>query len=363
MEKMEGVRSLPEGVTSTINVLIDRALSGTSMVKSAEGILTLLRKEQVLLQLRLTPKMVGVHPRNRDGVGVAVREVHSLLADILDTGFVPSLVSALAFEVTGPEELEFNRKLIESAGGQLGVADVAQMRYLSVCGSHTNFVLRLFVDSVEHSQNQQVTVNGRLSQDALRLADTAFFQAVQEGWSGRSFPRGSHCSFHDYQRSCNRLEILPSTAGRARCKCCSGCTPCALSTSKGERVNLEEVKRRALASKPAFAASLSDMWTFVMRYSGGAKANMMQETQQFVMTNTKSTQLGAPLWKALVEESKIATNPLVRWRHAILKQGYFHGVKALDVKRSFSKDMVRRVAEANDLMLEVRLLLKQFGDS
>ena len=110
MEKMEGVRSLPEGVTSTINVLIDRALSGTSMVKSAEGILTLLRKEQVLLQLRLTPKMVGVHPRNRDGVGVAVREAHSLLADILDTGFVPSLVSALAFEVTGPEELEFNRK-------------------------------------------------------------------------------------------------------------------------------------------------------------------------------------------------------------------------------------------------------------
>ena len=229
MEKMEGVRSLPEGVTSTINVLIDRALSGTSMVKSAEGILTLLRKEQVLLQLRLTPKMVGVHPRNRDGVGVAVREVHSLLADILDTGFVPSLVSALAFEVTGPEELEFNRKLIEPAGGQLGVADVAQMRYLSVCGSHTNFVLRLFVDSVEHSQNQQVTVNGRLSQDALRLADTAFFQLCRRGWSGRSFPRGSHCSFHDYQRSCNRLEILPSTAGRARCKCCSGCTPCALS--------------------------------------------------------------------------------------------------------------------------------------
>ena len=197
MEKMEGVRSLPEGVTSTINVLIDRALSGTSMVKSAEGILTLLRKEQVLLQLRLTPKMVGVHPRNRDGVGVAVREVHSLLADILDTGLVPSLVSALAFEVTGPEELEFNRKLIEPAGGQLGVADVAQMRYLSVCGSHTNFVLRLFVDSVEHSQNQQVTVNGRLSQDALRLADTAFFQAVQEGvvweiipsWIALQFPR------------------------------------------------------------------------------------------------------------------------------------------------------------------------------
>ena len=334
------------------------------MVKSAEGILTLLRKEQVLLQLRLTPKMVGVHPRNRDGVGVAVREVHSLLADILDTGFVPSLVSALAFEVTGPEELEFNRKLIESAGGQLGVADVAQMRYLSVCGSHTNFVLRLFVDSVEHSQNQQVTVNGRLSQDALRLADTAFFQAVQEGvvweiipsWIALQFPRLPEILQQVGNTSLNRGESEMQMLQRLHSMCVER-------TSKGERVNLEDVKRRALASKPAFAESLSDMWTFVMRYSGGAKANMMQETQQFVMTNTKSTQLGAPLWKALVEESKIATNPLVRWRHAILKQGYFHGVKALDVKRSFSKDMVRRVAEANDLMLEVRLLLKQFGDS
>ena len=47
--------------------------------------------------------MVGVHPRNRDGAGVAVQEVHALLADILDTGFVQILVSALAFEVTGPE--------------------------------------------------------------------------------------------------------------------------------------------------------------------------------------------------------------------------------------------------------------------
>ena len=54
--------------------------------------------------------MTGVHPRDRAGVGVAVQDVHALLSDILDTGFVPSLVSALAFEVTCPEELEFNRK-------------------------------------------------------------------------------------------------------------------------------------------------------------------------------------------------------------------------------------------------------------
>ena len=91
---------------------------------------------------------------------------------------------------------------------------------------------------------------------------------------------------------------------------------CVERTSKGELVNLEDVKRRGLASKPAFATSLPDMWTFVIRYSRGTKANMMQETQQFVMTNTKSIQLGAPLWKALVEDSKIASNPLVRWRHA-----------------------------------------------
>ncbi|CAK9033218.1 Uncharacterized protein SCF082_LOCUS20946 [Durusdinium trenchii] len=274
--------------------------------------------------------MVGVHPRNRDGVGVAVREVHSLLADILDTGFVPSLVSALAFEVTGPEELEFNRKLIEPAGGQLGVADVAQMRYLSVCGSHTNFVLRLFVDSVEHSQNQQEGV----------------VWEIIPSWIALQFPRLPEILQQVGNTSLNRGESEMQMLQRLHSMCVER-------TSKGERVNLEDVKRRALASKPAFAESLSDMWTFVMRYSGGAKANMMQETQQFVMTNTKSTQLGAPLWKALVEESKIATNPLVRWRHAILKQGYFHGVKALDVKRSFSKDMVRRVAEANDLMLEV----------
>ena len=43
--------------------------------------------------------------------------------------------------------------------------------------------------------------------------------------------------------------------------------------------------------------------------------------------------------------------------------GYFHGLKASNVKRSFSKEMVHRVSEVNALMLEVRLLRKNFRDS
>ena len=133
--------------------------------------------------------------------------------------------------------------------------------------------------------------------------------------------------------------------------------------SKGKTPNLEDIKKRALASKPPFAASLPHMWSFAMKFSGGEQANMMLETEQFVRNNTKTKLLGDMVWKTIVEESCSKDNTLVRWRHGLQRHAYLHGISSQDIRNSLSsKELLPRVLEANELMLEMRLLLKNAGD-
>ena len=52
--------------------------------------------------------------------------------------------------------------------------------------------------------------------------------------------------------------------------------------NKGETTNLDDIKNKALASKPPFASSLAFMWQFAMKFTGGSKAPMMEETEAFM---------------------------------------------------------------------------------
>ena len=138
---------------SEIQRCIDHALDGSNMVKNANQIMEKLRSLGLMQRMQLHPKMVGIHPRNRDGAGVSPQEVHCLLDDIIDHGFVKSKVEAVGIEIEDEEQRQWNNCFITSAGGALGKPDVEQIKVLSVCGSHTNMVLRVFVDAVEHHGN------------------------------------------------------------------------------------------------------------------------------------------------------------------------------------------------------------------
>ena len=87
--------------------------------------------------------------------------------------------------------------------------------------------------------------------------------------------------------------------------------------NKGEPTNLEDIKNKALASKPPFASSLAFMWQFAMKFSGGSKAPMMEETEAFVMNHAKAKHLGESVWRAMSEEHAAANKHLLtQWRHA-----------------------------------------------
>ena len=79
--------AISQEVKVEIGKLISDAKSGNKLVSSVAAIIEILEKHQVAWRQRIHASQVGVHPHNRDGVGVSVSETHSLIDDILAVGF------------------------------------------------------------------------------------------------------------------------------------------------------------------------------------------------------------------------------------------------------------------------------------
>ena len=346
-----------------IQCCIDQAVGGSNMVKNAQLIMEKLRKLGLLQKMQLHPKMVGIHPRNRDGAGVSPQEVHGLLDDILDHGFVRSKVQAVGIEIEDDEQRRWNNAFIASAGGALGKPDVEQIKVLSVCGSHTNMVLRVFFDAVEHQGNPDVCIQGRLSMASLKEKDPTFYEAVENGvmWEvvpsfiAKEFPQLADIIQQSGNASLNRgeseLQMLRRLHNLFMQK-----------HSNGEPVDYQSIKQRALAAKPPFAASLPHMWAFALKFSGGSMAPLLVETELFVRNNVSGKFLSPEIWSSLSGDVR-GSSQLARWRHAALKCAYMRGLSASEIKRSLTKESFDKVSEASDVMTEVRALLKQVGET
>ena len=92
---------LTDDVKQSIGQLLAKAEAGDGLVKAGEQVLELLRGCNVVQRMRLPPKAVGIHPSNRDGLGINALDVHSLINDVLEVGFVPSLVHAVVSNGSG----------------------------------------------------------------------------------------------------------------------------------------------------------------------------------------------------------------------------------------------------------------------
>lgn len=106
------------------------------------------------------------------------------------------------------------------------------------------------------------------------------------------------------------------------------------------------------------------MYSFTLKNSGGAKAAYLGETERFVRANAVSGKpLGDDLWLCLSQDRK-SGQQCPRFLHGILKTAYVRrNVQANDVKKAFSnKSIVPKVLEAEQLMNEVRALLKNAGE-
>lgn len=162
--------ALSPTLIAQIDRLVQKFEQGHNLVKIGQQILELLRSEGHVQRLTLPPKCVGVHPANRDGMGISARDCDALLDDILSIGFVSNRVNAVATEVCSDEQRLWNERLVSAAGGSLGECRGQELKALSLSASHTNFCLRIMLDSV-------------------RMKDAAFHEAATKGLTWDVIPK------------------------------------------------------------------------------------------------------------------------------------------------------------------------------
>lgn len=144
------------------------------LVSVVDEVLASLEKSGLAYRLRIPPKLVGVHPANRNGYGVSAIEVHALGAEIVKMGWSPVVTRhAVCVEDTDSTIANFTSKLQSSTIG-LGKVDAGTIKYGSLSCSHTNQFLVAVLCEVE-TTHASLAVDGRMSAGKLgvdeKLAD------------------------------------------------------------------------------------------------------------------------------------------------------------------------------------------------
>ncbi|CAE8589898.1 unnamed protein product [Polarella glacialis] len=322
--------------------------------------MTLLQEAGVVVEMRLKPQIVGVHPSNRDGYGVNPHDVHALLADIVDVGWSYQEVKAICVEVASDEVREWNAALMAGTNGMLPSFEKAAVRFASLSASHTNQALRCVLARVAH-RDECLCVDGCLSLEKIGSKDPLFQDACTLGLTWAVLPATLLQEFPN-------LATILQAAGNCSGQVARGEHELQVvrrlhnlwreEAKKGPKVDFVEVKRKALRSKPPCAAAVPWMYAFILKFSGGKDADLLIESESFVRSTTTSTKsLGSDLYEVLSTDIKGTVNQFVRFRHALLKVAYVGSLTAGDAKKILGKEMTARIRAADDIMVETRQLV------
>eukprot|EP00439_Symbiodinium_sp_Y106_P070508 s1274_g12.t1 len=223
--------SLSTEVKVQLQSFLQEAADGDKLVKVVENALDFLRKHHLVSTMKLEQKLarrLRGEPPGRAGPCGQHRRRRIRGA------------SPRRWCGSGSQHVrDWNSSLFASANGLLGSMEPNLLKVTSICGSHTNSALRLFLDAVPHS-NEIVCTGGRLSLEMLKAPDPAFYEAAMDGLSW------DVVSPTVAQELREILELISSRSGNT------------------------SLQRGILASKPKCGTSVPHMYTFCLKASGGA---------------------------------------------------------------------------------------------
>ena len=310
--------SIPAWLVGSVENMMKDAEKGDRLVKITEECMSLLEKHGFLYRMQLHCRHVAVHPSNRDGSGLNIVDTHELCDDLVSTGFVLKRVSAVGVEVSDQKELKWNKTLVESAGGKLGEIDTEVIKVLSLQGSHTNFVFRLFYQEAPHDK-PKVAANGRLSMELLKRHDPAFHDAVADGVQWQVLSRDVALQLPGLLNMIQRHGNLSLAGGEHELQLVRRIHNIwKREHSSTEHVEYSKVCQAVLSTASKSKKALPHLYSFTLKAAGGHNPWLLDETESFVRALTSgTTNLPAELWQALSMDVKGSSQHL-RFRHGMV---------------------------------------------
>ena len=336
-------------------------VDGVGLQKTWKNIQDVLSKHNLVSTLVIPCDQVGVHPSNRDGFGVAHRDVHRLLNLVAEVGYDENQVCAWCIEVNHLEEpmvTKFNEDLVRQSGGAIP-AFPHPPRYASLSASHTNQMLRACLHQCPHQDNERVlTCEGLLDMSKITAQDPALARAVNEGIRWRvvshvvameipTLPRVIQSAMNAAQaiaRAEHEFQIFRRISNEVA----------------DPTVKWNDIKAKLLASKPLCALACPHMFSFLSKFGRGH--GLIEKVEDRLKSTTEmSKSLGDGFWKAIAADSpKGCLDQFVTWRFALLSVAYgsdFH-VLISDVRKSLGKEARERVLEIEAVLQELNGIAK-----
>lgn len=323
----------------------------SGIVQGMQKVLALLSKHGLLQSQVIEPSLVGVHPSNRDGLGIVPHSVHQLLEDIASVGFDSRQCDPMCTDVApGDREIErFNLQLAESSQGTIPVIEANKLKYVSLSCSHTNTALRCIIMGAPHQyEGSQLTINGKLQLEQVRLKDPAMAQSAETGLTWRvinheamsveglaDLLQAAANTSAQLSRGESEFQILRRVINMINVKGSAG------------QVQFAAVKSTIMRTKPQCSDAIPDMFTFLVRH-GAAKhlqEKLLMTEQRMKACKVECRSLGKDFFHALGMDPKdTRQDPLVILRHAVLAFGYCNPnpkqISVQDVRKLAVKDPV-----------------------
>ena len=351
-----------------IQALLDEAQGGT-LVRSMESLYGLLVDSKLMYRQRIPSTFVGVHPLNRDGCGVSTRHIADLTRDLLQLGWSASQFQGICVEVPPVDSaavLTFNQNLVEQSLGKLAPVSPETMKFATLAGSHTNQVLRCFLNGTL-SDVSEVCTEGRLDMMKLQAKDGAFHDACLNGVTWRVVSRqvverfpafcklaqsAANASGH-IAREETELQLCRKIFRVLETKAAAGKSDC----------TFQDVKEEVLRSRPRNSGTVPWLFAFTARFSGGSQGHFLDETDQFVRAHGyASRSLGPEVYEALSADLRGAEQRVLV-RHMLLRFAYTsqdnRALSVSDVKRALAPSMAAKVKEMESAYLRVKDLAEQ----
>lgn len=170
--------------SATVSAKIKSLLQGQAedrIVSTVDEILRELEQQGLAYRLSIPPRLMGVHPCNRDGYGISATEVHALGSEIVSMGWSWHACShATCIEDDHGATVDaFTAKLVAASEG-LGRAVEGSVRYGSLSCGHTNRFLCAVLDEAP-STHENLTIDGRMSASKVGGDDPGLKEALEQG--------------------------------------------------------------------------------------------------------------------------------------------------------------------------------------
>ena len=167
------------------NPLIVELLAQTDdhkIVATIDVVLKKLEEDGLAYRLSIPPKLVGVHPCNRDGHGISATEVHSLGSDIVGMGWSwKACAQAVCIEDDPQSTIAtYTAHMVSVSNGGLGRADQLQVQFGSLACGHTNRFLCAVLDAVP-CELENLSVDNRMSSSKIVANDPGLQDALTNG--------------------------------------------------------------------------------------------------------------------------------------------------------------------------------------